>query len=129
MPKKHNRKLGLCGTAMTTMRLPHYTIAVGTTVRNELEKIMIECGFLNDAPFEWVTISLRYGLKNEEEPHYEQIDKEYGDLPLAIELDTRELAECSREEMQVAFEVATLKALVHAGRKFNLEYSALEARL
>ncbi|MCP4679875.1 MAG: immunity protein 39 [Deltaproteobacteria bacterium] len=129
MPKKHDRKLGLCGAALTTTRIPNFDIEVGTTVRDDLEEVMLECGFLEDAPFEWVTISLRYGLKNENEPHYEPINKEYGDLPLAIELDTSELVGCRREEMQEAFEVAALKALVHAGRKFNLEHSALEARL
>lgn len=129
MPKKHNRKLGLCGAALTTTRIPNFDIDVGSMVRDDLEKLMLDCGYLENAPFEWVTISLRYGLKNEDEPHYEPINKEYGDLPLAIELDTHDLVGCSREEMQELFEVAALKALVHAGRKHKLAYSALEARL
>ena len=129
MPKKHNRKLGLCGAAMTTAKLPPFTIAVGSEVRDAVEQVMIESGFLDNAPFEWVTVSLRYGLKNEDEPHYEPINKEYGDLPLAIELDVSELVGCNRDEMHDAFETAALKALVHAGRKFNLECAALEGRL
>lgn len=129
MPKKHNRKLGLSGAAMTTARIPKFSIEVGTVVRDELEAEMIDCGYLECAPFDWITISLRYGIKNEEEPHYEPINKEYGDIPLAIELDTNELVLCDRQEMKRAFEIAALKALIHAGQKFDLEHSALVARL
>ena len=129
MPKKHNRKLGLSGAALTMARLPRFSIEVGTVVRDDLEAVMLDCGYLDNAPFEWVSISLRYGRKNEDEPHYEPINKEYGDLPLAIELDANELRSFDRGEMRKAFEVAVLKALVHAGRKFNLAYAALEARL
>lgn len=129
MAKKHNRKLGLSGAAMTTARLPRYTIEVATQVRDEIERIMIDTDYLSGAPFEWVTISLRYGLKNEEEPHYDPINKQFNDLPLAIELDTHELVDASREEMKKAFEIATLKALVSAGKKFKLPHAPLEARL
>lgn len=129
MTKTHNRKLGLLGAAMTTTRLPRFTIEIGTKVRDEVEGMMLASGFLDGAPFEWVTVSLRYGLKNDDEPKFEPVNKRYGDLPLAIELDTRELAVASREEMKLAFEVATLKALISAGRKFDLEYSQLQRRL
>jgi hypothetical protein len=129
MTKKHNRKLGLTGAAMTTTRLPRYTIEIGTMVRDEVERMMLESGFLDGAPFEWVTVSLRYGLKNDDEPKFEAVNESYGDLPLAIELDTRELAGASREEMKLAFEIATLKALIAAGRKFDLDYSRLQERL
>jgi hypothetical protein len=102
---------------------------IGKMVRDEIEVMMLDSGYLDGAPFEWVTISLRYGLKNEDEPKFEPVNKSHGDLPLAIELDTRELAVASREEMRLAFEIATLKALIAAGRKFNLEYSRLQERL
>jgi hypothetical protein len=127
--KKHNRKLGLSGAAMTTARIPGFSIQVGGIVRDDLEAIMIESDYLDGAPFEWVTISLRYGLKNEDEPHYEAINKDYGDLPLAIELDTHELRGSDREEMRFLFTKAALKALIHAGKKFGLQTSALETRL
>lgn len=129
MAKKHNHKLGLSGAAMTMARLPRYTLEVATLVRDEIERVMIESRYLTEAPFEWVTISLRYGLQNEEEPHYEPVNKKFGDLPLAIELDTNELVGASREEMKIAFERAALKALVAAGRKFKLPHAGLEARL
>ena len=129
MTKKHNRKLGLLGAAMTTTRLPRYTIEIGTMVRDDVDGILLDSGFLNGAPFVWVTISLRYVLKNDDEPKFEPVNESYGDLPLAIELDTGKLAAASREEMKLAFEIATLKALIAAGRRFDLEYSRLQERL
>ena len=124
--KKHDRKLGLSGAAMTTARIPGFSIQVGGIVRDDLESIMIDSGYLNGAPFEWVTISLRYGLKNENEPHYEPINKHYGDLPLAIELDTNELRGADRDEMRCLFTIATLKALIHAGKKYDLQTKRLK---
>lgn len=129
MPKKHNRSLVLSGAAMTTARIPRFSIEVGSAVRDDLEAIMLDCGYLDNAPFTWVGVSLRYGLKNEEVPHYQGIDDEDGEIALAIELDTNELRACDREELRAAFELATLKALVHAGKKYDLECAALEDRL
>lgn len=128
MQQQHNRRLGLCGAALTTVRIPRFDIQTMAAVRDKLEAIIDKSGYLYGAPFEWVTISLRYGLKNEDEPHFEPISKKYADLPLSIELDTNELISCSREEMQKAFEIASLKALLHAGRRFNLSCSELEAQ-
>ncbi len=127
--KKHNRKLGLCGAALTMARIPNFDIEVGGVVRDDLEAIMLDSGYLDGAPFEWITIALRYGLKNEDAPHYESINKEFGDLPLAIELDTNELRSSDREEMQTLFTVATLKSLIHAGNKYDLPVQVLEERL
>ena len=126
---RHSRRLGLCGAALTKARIPRFDIQAMTAVRDKLETLMDKCGFLTGAPFEGVTISLRYGLTNEQEPHYETINKKYADLPLAIELDTNELVSSDQDEMQKAFEIASLKALVHAGRKFKLSYAELEAEL
>jgi hypothetical protein len=41
--------------------------------------------------FSWVTLSIRLGLKNDERPSFGRISKQYGDLPLSIEIDTNEV--------------------------------------
>lgn len=84
--------------------------------------------YLDSAPFEWITIVIRYGLKNEDEPYYQQISKKYGDLPLAIEVDTLELVEEDRDGLKRLFMIATLKALIHAGQKYKLPVRALKNR-
>jgi hypothetical protein len=102
---------------------------VATDVRNEIEELMRSCGFLENAPFDWVTISLRYGIVNEDEPHFESVNNKYGDLPLSIELDTRGLADANREQLRQAFRIAVLKALISAGDRFDLNYRALKTEL
>ena len=98
-------------------------------IRDDLEQVLVGSGFLGDAPFSWVTVSIRYGLKNEDVPHYEKINKRYGDLPLAIEVDTHELINATLEELTVKIKVAVLKALIHAGRKYERPTDQLEAEV
>ncbi len=71
---------------------------------------------------------LRYGLKNDNVPYYEPINKEHGDLPLAIELDTHDLLIADPDDLKRLFTIATLNALIHAGHKYRLPTEALEAR-
>ena len=124
--KKHNRKLGLSMVSLTKARPPRHDIEEATEIKRELEPVLVSSGYFDNAPFEWVTIVLRYGLKNEEKPHYQRINKKYGDLPLAIELDTHELIEADRDELKRLFTLATLKALIHAGKKYKLPVESLE---
>jgi hypothetical protein len=118
----HNRKLVLGGASLTLARANKHDLCVMEEIMNELESRMIECGYLNDAPFKWVGLILRYGLTNEEEPHYQRINKKHGDLPVAIELDVHDLQDASREELKELFMIATLKTLIHVGKRYNLPY-------
>lgn len=87
---------------------------------DELESVMITTGYLDTAPFKWVGLMLRFGLKNEDTPHYQHINKKFGDLPVAIELDTHELQHASPEKLKELFMIATLKTLVDVARKYRL---------
>lgn len=84
----HNRKLVIGGVALTIARENRYTMEVLGDVRDELEKILINNNYFDNVPFSMIGLILRYGLKNDEEPRYQRINKKYGDLPLSIELDT-----------------------------------------
>jgi hypothetical protein len=98
-------------------------------IRNDLESIMIAVNFLDNAPFKWVGLILRYGLKNDDGPSYQRINHKHGDLPVAIELDTHELRNASRDELKELFMIATLKTLVHIGKKYHLPYERFEELL
>lgn len=127
--KQHNRKLGLFGTALTPTRNNRYGIPVMGEIVDEIEPLLESSRYLEEAPFQWFTLSLRYGLKYEDQPTYRPISKKYGDLPLAIELDTHDLASADRAELKRLFTIATLKALIHAGSKYGLPTKLLELRL
>jgi len=126
--KKHSRKLGLIGVSLTKAKPPRYSLDVAPEIQDEIESLIVSSGYLTGAPFEWVTVSLRYGLKNENKPHYQRISKKYGDLPLAIELDMHELINADRDQLKRLFTLATLKALIHAGKKYKLPIASLEER-
>ena len=121
----HNRKLALSAVSLTRARI-RGDILAATEVRDELEGLLIKSGYLNGAPFTWVGVMLRFGLKNDEKPEYDKIDKKDGELPLAIEIDTNELVGADKQKLKQIFTVATLKALIDAGHKYNLPISALE---
>ena len=123
--RKHHRKLGLSSVSLTKARPPRDDIEVMGEIQNELEQLMVSSSYLDHAPFEWVTIVMRYGLKNEREPHYQQINKEYGDLPLAIEVDTHGLIGADRHTVKWLLMRATLDALINAGKKYSLPTEAL----
>lgn len=123
----HSRKLGLIGVALVKARLPKSFSAALDTVRDEIEAVMISSGFLSGAAFSWVTIAVRYGLKNEEVPHFSRVSKKYGDLPLAIEVDTHELLKADLTQACAVIRRATVRALVAAAEKYDRPQSAIEA--
>src|SRR5690606_38463493 len=85
--------------------------------------------FVDGATFNWIGPTLRYGLKNDDIPEYLGIDKQYDVLELAIELDSHELRHASRDELKRLHMVASLKALIHVGRKYRRPYSVFDKML
>ena len=127
----HGRRLALSGISLTKAKIGDAGLALNG-VRDELESLLDGCGYLAGAPFSWVTISLRFGLKHEQAPHYQGINKKYGDLALAIELGIKHerwLRDAPRMELIEVFRRASLIALVHAGRKYDRPVARLEAEL
>lgn len=121
----HNRKLGITGTALTSARNPKDDVQALSAVRDELERVMIEHGYCDGAPFSWVTISIRFGTKNDQEPTYQKINIKYGDLPLAIEISTDDMQGVSLGQLTELFRCAALRALIHAGERYDRPTKAL----
>ena len=124
----HNRKIVLGGVSLTRARLNRAIYQVSNEVMDEVETLTLKSGYLEQAPFRWVGLVFRYGLKNDDEPHYKPIDPKDGELPLAIEFDTHEVRAASPEELRRKLSLGALKALIHAGRKFGLPIAGLEER-
>ncbi|MGE3165388.1 MAG: Imm39 family immunity protein [Planctomycetota bacterium] len=115
----HDRKLGLTGTALTLARNPKGDVAALTAVRDELEAHLVAADFFDGAPFSWITISIRFGLKDEEEPHFQPINKKYGDLPLSIEIASAAIANASFDALKSQFRLAALRALLAAASRYS----------
>jgi hypothetical protein len=126
----HNRKIVFSGVALV-MGLLDNDLRCMRQIKDALEALMINSGYLDGAPFKWVGLIFRYGLKNEKVPHYQRINKKWGDLPLAIELDMRVLMTADEEDPELLkeyFEIAALDSLIHAGKKYKLNTIELETR-
>jgi len=107
-------------------RIPARGNAVAaSTARDEIESELISSGYLEGAPFRWVGLTIRYGLKDEAEPHYEAICRDDGELPLAIEIDTNRLLHRSAEQMASVYRDVALTALIHAGQRYGLNVDRL----
>ena len=126
----HNRKLVIGAVSLTQARLRGVKdMQALTEIRDELEKEIVESRYLNDAPFRWVGLIIRYGVNNDNKPEYSRINKKHGDLPLAIEIDTRRMIDASYEELLRIFRRASLISLIDAGKKYNLPTDRLEKLL
>ena len=96
------------------------------SICDELEKVLAASEFFANAPFGWISLIIRYGLKNEFEPVYQRINKTHGDLPVSIEVDTHRLIGADMETMKAVFRQATIEALLHIAQKYDLPTKPLE---
>ena len=126
----HTRKLVLAGVALTQAKLPakQTALAMGQA-RDEIEQEIISSGYLEGAPFKWVGLVIREGLKDETKPHYKMIDAKDGELPVAIEIDTHRLLGASAEQMTSIYRKASLVVLADAGEKYGLNTSRIDQLL
>jgi hypothetical protein len=96
---------------------------------NELEPVLREGYFTRSAPFQTVSLILRFGTRRCLIPEYRPVDKSHNELPLSVELEMQTLREMNRDELKHEFMVATLESLIHAGNKFMLPTAMLERSL
>lgn len=122
----HNRKLVIGGVALVKARLKG-TGAVMVSICDELEPMLIESGFIAEAPFGFVNLIIRYGLKDQWVPEYQKINERYGDLPVTIEVDVSGLVGASVHAIRAKFRAATLEALIQVATKYALPAQPLIA--
>ena len=115
----HRRKLGLSAVALTKARNPKNLVEILTGVRNELEEQMEAAGFLAGAPFSWITVIVRLGLKYSSQPVYGKINRKHGDLPVSIEIDTADVLDVSDDEIREVLRVSIRRTLDDVGLRYD----------
>ena len=95
----------------------------------EVEALLLDSNFFDSAPFWWVALIYRKGLKNDLAPEIRRINKKYGELPVAFEIDVRLLYRQDDETIYRVYCASALWALIHVGRKYDLPTAALETRV
>lgn len=122
----HDRKFAIIAIDLVKIRLPKSDMKALGQVRDELEAVLIGTDFFRSTPFLWITLSIRLGLKDDETPCIGRVSKKYGDLPLTIEIDAHELLNPTFEQMCNVFRRASLRSLIHVGKKFSCPTENLE---
>lgn len=130
----HNGRFGISGAELVALRKRdakrlQSLSQMKRDIVTSIEKLLLASGFLHGAPFWWVTIHVRYGLKNDPAPEIEAINKEFGDLPLVLEVDVRDIFEMTDETFAAFFEMTLLRALLHAGLRYGRPVAELERRM
>lgn len=117
----HNRKLVLGAVCLVKARIRN-DISAMTQVRDELEPILMQAGWFPRAPFAWVGLVIRYGVRTEDQPHLERINKADGDLPVAIEVDTNRVLEIHEDPLQFEsfLKAVALRCLISVAKKYQL---------
>ena len=125
----HDKKLVLGGVSLTKARPNRFAMQVMNEIRDELELLIIDSGFLVGAPFLWIGLILRYGLVYADMPKYQKINDKHGDLPVTIELDSNDLSGASKPELKILMMKATLLALVDIAKNYNLKAGEFQTLL
>lgn len=100
-------------------------------IHDDLEKIVIDSGILENAPFKWIGLMYRFGTRNMFKPNYMRIDKKDGELPIAVEIKFEILRWADHYDVPFLTEIlmiAGLEALLHVCNKYKLpkEYITAE---
>ena len=99
------------------------------TDQDKVEKLLIDSHFFDSAPFKWVSLIYRYGMKNDIIPEYQRINKKHNYLPISIELKMEILEWASEKNprlLYAIFMIGALEALIHVGKKYNLPIDILQ---
>ena len=116
---KHGRRLVLSGVALTMGQDNDHSYEALVYCRNRVESALIENKFFYGAPFSWIGLSIRYGIKNDEHVQYIDLDEKDGELALAIEIDTHDTLNASFEKMKNIIGIAVLKSVIQVGEKYD----------
>jgi hypothetical protein len=93
---------------------------------DEVEPILKEIGFVDDAPFKTVSLIIRFGEKVDLTPDYGPIDKRHKELPVAVEMELASLRVASSDVVKKALLKATVDVLIDVAKKYDLSSKSLE---
>ena len=120
MQSLHDRKFVPGATALVKGRVKN---GLRLMPQDIVESIILKSSILEQAPFLWISLSYRYGIKNDLKVIFQGINKKYGDLDIALELDMEILQWADKNNLDLLhdiFMIAALEALIQVGEKYKL---------
>ena len=113
------------GVSLVKGRIPDAGVVM-QEICNQLEPLLAETGYIDNAPFKTVSLILRFGEKTDFTPIYEPINKRYSELPVAVELQLAALRSADKDTVINEFFSATIGVLIDVARKYSLPFGELE---
>jgi hypothetical protein len=90
------------------------------SICDELEPFFISESPLQGAPFDVVSVILRYGTQSSEAPEIGRINRAHSELEVAVELPMQEIKALSYQELRERFKEVTLDALIGVAKRYGL---------
>jgi hypothetical protein len=94
---------------------------------DDLEPLLKEIGFVDNAPFKTVSMIIRFGETTDLTPNYEPISKRHSELPVAVEMELAGLRMANKDVVKSTFVKATIDVLLDVAKKYDLPSKALQA--
>lgn len=92
----------------------------------DLEPLLNEIGFIDDAPFKTVSLIIRFGEKTDLTPDYQPINKRHSELPVAVEMELAGLRVASKDTVKRVFLKITIDVLLDIAEKYDLPFEQLK---
>ncbi|MBW2647103.1 MAG: immunity protein 39 [Deltaproteobacteria bacterium] len=89
------------------------------SICDELEPYFVSENLLEGAPFQVISLIVRYGTIMME-PELGKINRRYSELEVAVELPMGEVKKLNYDELRERFKKVTMDALIAVARKYDL---------
>ena len=96
----NKRNLLIGGVGVVKGNVPGLGLAM-LAICDKLEPDLIERKWLADAPFETVSLIIRYGAESKSDVMFDRIDHKNKELPVAVLSELAELRELSRDPLKL----------------------------
>ncbi len=122
-------KIGMCGVALIQGKLRNVG-NICLELRKNVNSFLLKKDYFLDTNFSWISVTFRFGIKTDLHVEFKRINKKYGDLPIAVELDMDILQWADQHNLDLLrdiFMIATLEALLQVCAKYKLDDTPIKA--
>jgi hypothetical protein len=113
------RILLLGGVSLVKGRVKEAGVAM-REICDDLEPLLREEDFVERAPFETVSLIIRFGERESLDPVYDRIDRRHNELPVSIEMKLDSLRLANKEAVKGIFLDAVIKVLLDVAKQYDL---------
>ncbi|CAO5682730.1 MAG: hypothetical protein HEEMFOPI_01770 [Holosporales bacterium] len=123
-----DRRISFCAAALVKGRI-YDDFNCWDKIKTYLNILLKKTEYFQTDKFLYVQLLYRYGIKNNLKVDFGRINKKYGDLPIAVELDMEILMWADKNNIDLLhdiFMIAALEALIQVCNRYKLPKEAIE---